>query len=56
VDFSVDVRVLGFALALSFVTGILFGLAPALHSTRVELWQTLRDDGEVAVPASAGSA
>ena len=47
VDFSVDVRVLGFALALSFVTGILFGLAPALHSTRIELWQTLRDDGDV---------
>jgi len=47
VDFSLDFRVLGFALALSFVTGILFGLAPALHSTRVELWQTLRDDGEI---------
>ena len=47
VDFSLDFRVLGFALALSFVTGILFGLAPALHSTRVDLWQTLRDDGEV---------
>jgi predicted permease len=47
VDFSLDLRVLGFALALSFVTGILFGLAPALHSTRIELWQTLRDDGEV---------
>ena len=49
VDFSLDFRVLGFALALSFVTGILFGLAPALHSTRVDLWQTLRDDGEVRV-------
>ena len=47
VDFSLDFRVLGFALALSLVTGILFGLAPALHSTRVDLWQTLRDDGEV---------
>jgi len=47
VDFSLDFRVLGFALVLSFVTGILFGLAPALHSTRIELWQTLRDDGEV---------
>jgi predicted permease len=47
VDFSLDLRVLGFALALSFVTGILFGLAPALRSTRIELWQTLRDDGEV---------
>jgi predicted permease len=49
VDFSVDVRVLAFALALSFVTGILFGLAPALHSTRIDLWQTLRDDGEARV-------
>jgi predicted permease len=47
VDFSLDLRVLGFALALSCVTGILFGLAPALHSTRVDLWQTLRDDGDV---------
>jgi len=47
VDFSIDFRVLGFALALSFVTGILFGLAPALRSTRVDLWQTLRDDGDV---------
>jgi macrolide transport system ATP-binding/permease protein len=47
VDFSLDLRVLAFALALSFVTGILFGLAPALRSTRVELWQTLRDDGDV---------
>ena len=46
VDFSLDLRVLAFALALSFVTGIVFGLAPALQSTRVELWQTLRDDGE----------
>jgi predicted permease len=47
VDFSLDFRVLGFALVLSFVTGILFGLAPALRSTRVDLWQTLRDDGDV---------
>jgi predicted permease len=47
VDFSLDLRVLAFTLGLSFVTGILFGLAPALRSTRVELWQTLRDDGNV---------
>ena len=47
VDFTLDFRVLAFALTLSFLTGILFGLAPAMHSTRVDLWQTLRDDGEV---------
>jgi predicted permease len=47
VDVGVDWRVLGFAFALSFVTGVVFGLAPALQSTRVEVWQTLRDDGDV---------
>jgi predicted permease len=50
VDFSVDLRVLGFALTLSLVTGILFGLAPALRSTRVDLWKSLRDDGDVRAP------
>jgi predicted permease len=45
VDFSVDYRVLSFALAASVVTGVVFGLAPALHATRVDLLQTLRDEG-----------
>jgi putative ABC transport system permease protein len=47
VDVGVDWRVLAFAFALSFVTGVVFGLAPALQSTRIELWQTLRGDGDV---------
>jgi len=46
VDFSLDYRVLAFALALSLVTGIAFGLAPALKATRIDLVPTLRDDGE----------
>jgi predicted permease len=45
VDFSVDYRVLAFTVVLSLVTGVAFGLAPALKSTRVELVPTLRDDG-----------
>ena len=44
---TLDVRVLGFALVLSLVTGVLFGLAPALKSTKVDLLSSLRDDGEV---------
>ena len=46
VDFSLDYRVLTFALVLSLVTGVAFGLAPALKATKVDLVPTLRDDGE----------
>ena len=45
VDLNVDYRVLAFAIALSLVTGVVFGLAPAIKATRVDLLQTLRDEG-----------
>jgi predicted permease len=45
VDLTVDYRVLAFAIALSLVTGVVFGLAPALKATRVDLLTTLRDEG-----------
>jgi predicted permease len=45
VDLTLDYRVLVFALVLSFVTGVTFGLAPALKATKVDLLQTLRDEG-----------
>jgi predicted permease len=45
VDLTLDYRVLAFATVLSFVTGVLFGLAPALKATRVDLVQALRDEG-----------
>ena len=37
---------LAFAVAISVVTGVAFGLAPALKATRVDLVSTLRGDGE----------
>jgi ABC-type antimicrobial peptide transport system permease subunit len=43
VDLSLDYRVLGFAVALSLMTGVAFGLAPALKATRIDLVPTRRD-------------
>ncbi|MEE8116241.1 MAG: ABC transporter permease, partial [Gemmatimonadales bacterium] len=40
-----DVRIAGFALAASVLTGILFGLLPALSASRVNLHDDLRDSG-----------
>jgi len=42
-DFSLDGRVLGFVLCVALLTGVLFGLAPALHASRQDLNQALRD-------------
>ena len=49
-DVALDGRVLGFTLAISFVTGLLFGLAPALQATRINLTASLKDQ----TGASAG--
>ncbi|MGH9709589.1 MAG: ABC transporter permease, partial [Candidatus Acidiferrales bacterium] len=42
---SLDLRVLLFAIALAILTSVLFGLAPALRATRVDLQTTLKDQG-----------
>ena len=50
-----DWRVLGFTLLISVFTGVLFGLAPAIQSTRPQLAGTLKDQaGAVVGGASVG--
>ncbi|HZM69299.1 MAG TPA: ABC transporter permease [Candidatus Cryosericum sp.] len=44
-EISLDHRVLLFTLGVSLVTGILFGLAPALQATRVDFHSTLKEGG-----------
>ena len=38
-----DPRILAFTLGLTFVTGIIFGLLPALRASRPDPWTTLKD-------------
>ena len=44
VDLQLDWRVLVYTFAFATVTGLLFGLAPALHSSRAEVATVLKDD------------
>ncbi len=44
-EISLDWRVLAFTLAVSLITGVLFGLAPALASIRPDLNSVLRGSG-----------
>jgi predicted permease len=49
-----DGRVLLFALALSVVTGVLFGLIPSLQATRTDLASTLKDQASGVVGGGLG--
>ena len=53
-QFQIDLPVLLFAAALTLGTGLLFGLFPALHSTRPDLVSSLK--GQAGQPSGARSA
>jgi putative ABC transport system permease protein len=42
---GIDLRVLGFTAILALLTGVLFGLVPALRFSRVELVESLKEGG-----------
>jgi predicted permease len=45
IDFSIDLTVLGYLAAVAVGTTLLFGLAPALQASRVNINDTLKDGG-----------
>lgn len=45
VQVGVDWRVLGFTLGVSVLTGLIFGLVPAFHSSKSELVESLKEGG-----------
>ena len=49
---GIDMTVLGFTLAASVITGIIFGLAPAWQALRLDLQSTLKEGGRGAIAES----
>jgi predicted permease len=52
IDLSLDPRVLAFTIAAAILTAFLFGLAPALRATRVELNQVMKENARTALRVS----
>jgi predicted permease len=55
-DLGLDGRVLGFALGLSVLTGVLFGFAPAIRIARTSLHESLKEGGRGAAGDRGGLA
>jgi putative ABC transport system permease protein len=51
---EIDIPTLGYALGISIITGIVFGLAPSLHASKIDLNEALKQGGGRAGRDAAG--
>ena len=53
-EVSLDLKVLGFTLLVSILTGLIFGLAPAIQAVRMNQSETLKEGGRDSVTGRSG--
>ena len=53
-DFQLDARALMLTIAVTGLTGLLFGLIPALQATRTDLTSAIKEGGDVRLPGRRG--
>ena len=53
-ELKLELRALGFALLVSVLTGIVFGLVPALQASRVDLNEVLKSGGRTGLTSAGG--
>jgi putative ABC transport system permease protein len=53
-EISIDLKVLGFTFLVALITGVIFGLAPALQAARFNQTETLKEGGRDSATGSGG--